>query len=407
MKFLAASTDPIEAAEDRQRFAREVRCQSMLHHSGIMPITRYDVEANPPWYSMPKADLVLTDLVGQQGSLTPQQTLAVMSSIFEAIEYAHSEGILHRDVKPENILRLPYTVAGSSGWVVADFGLCRDEYSASTRITRTHTAVGTIAFMAPEQFDDAHEVDGTADVYALGKVIAYCLTGRRPFPTVKWDEIPLEFRHLIRRCIAENPRERFQTVAELRTEALIVGYGPRDDLANPLEEAKRLLPLISEQPQSVEAASKLVHLLSMNADDEHLHVNLIPLMLRPTLSAMQGGFPAEYALIIRDFDRHTNGSFGFSFTDHISNLFESVYLLTDDDFLRRVAARRILLTGYNHNRYYVRSAFCRIASVAEGVEAAMIAGLLRELPDCAEFIATVGNQGYAPVIRDALFPPPF
>lgn len=406
VKFLTINPDPGIAAEDTRRFAREVRCQSTLRHPGIMPILQYDVESSRPWYSMPKAGTTLDDVL-RRTRISGEQMMSIIMAVMDAVEYAHLEGILHRDLKPANILYVSNPTAGNSGWVVADFGLCRDGRSASTRITRTHTMMGTIAYMAPEQFDDAHEVGPTADVHAIGKIIAHCLTGKVPFPYMPWDDIPDQFRQLVHRCVAEKPDDRYQSIAALRGDLITLAAGG-DRLLNPLEEASRLLDEVQGGVGVPYSVASLVRLLTNNSTDDFLHIKLVPRVKRTALEWVQRFHPNEFSLIVRDFDRHMEGSFSFSYTDHVANFFESVYRIAQDESIKRLAARRILIIGHEHNRYYVRDAFCRIASIAQGPDAVTIAGLLTDLPGPASFIRDAGSDyRYAPVIRDALFPTPF
>lgn len=308
-----------------------------------MPILQFNVEVGRPWYSMPRASTTLDDVL-RGTSMTNEQMIPVIMAVLDALEHAHSEGILHRDLKPANILYVSNPAAGSSGWVVADFGLCRDGRSASTRITRTHTMMGTVAYMAPEQFDDAHEVGATADVHAIGKIIAHCLTGKSPFPYTPWDDIPAQFRQLVRRCVAERPEDRYQNIAALRGDliALVVGG---DSLLNPLEEAGRLLDEVQGRvpwpdPDSV---ANLIRLLMNNSTDNFLHIQLVPKIKHTALRMMQDFRPHEFASIMRNFDRHMEGSFSFSYTDHVANFFECVYGIAQDESIKRLAARRILI----------------------------------------------------------------
>lgn len=238
VKFLVINSDPAVADEDRRRFAREVRCQSLLSHSAIMPILQFNLEAERPWYSMPQADATLDDVLENVSALTPPQLVPIIWTVMDAVEFAHSEGVLHRDLKPANILHLPGAAQESTGWVVADFGLCRDRHSKSSRITQVRTRVGTDEYMAPEQFDDAHQVGVTADIFSLGRVIAHCLTGRMPFPAVRWVDLPDQFRAVVRRCVAEDPSERYQSIAALRADILALSVGG-EQLVNPTSECKR------------------------------------------------------------------------------------------------------------------------------------------------------------------------
>jgi eukaryotic-like serine/threonine-protein kinase len=402
VKYLTINSDPTTANKDRRRFAREVRCQSLLGHVAIMPILQFNLEDERPWYSMPRADATLDDVLDKGTVLTPAQMLPIIWTVMNAVEFAHNEGVLHRDLKPANILHLPGASQENTGWVVADFGLCRDRNSKSSRITQVRTRVGTVEYMAPEQFDDAHQVGVTADIFALGRVIAHCLTGRVPFPTIRWPDLPDIFRAVVRRCVAEDPAERYQSINALRSDIVAVMAGG-EQLVNPISECRRLLGVAFAANHSPESIHSLADWFTANGSDEQLHVQMVAELQHATIQSISQQCPEQSSAIFRNFDRFTSGSFPFSFTDTIARFFESVYLSTSDELLQRVALRRILLVGYTHHRFYPRDTFCRLASTATGPAVVMISSLIREEPDAASFIAEVGlNYSFAPMIKDAI-----
>lgn len=401
VKYLNPSPNAGEAEADRRRFAREVRCQSALRHPSIMPILRYNVEAATPWYSMPKASTTFLEVL-EDGRLSPEEIIDVLADVFDAIEYAHADGVLHRDLKPANILFLEKQVNGASGWVVADFGLCKDENSASAQITQTHTVVGSVAYMAPEQFDDAHAATQAADIYSIGKILAHAFTGRRPFPVNRLEEVPAEFRQVVRYCLADKPGSRYQNVAALRND-LIAVLGVDDSVLNSVEECTRIAGEMQEAVSpDLTQLDRLIRLLSLNSDDAVLHTDLVRIIRFETLALIAQRNPEEFRIIVTNFDRHTTGGFPWSFTDSVANFFSSVYAVTEDIDIRRTAMNRIMVIGYEHHRFHPRGVFHSIASQASGVEANMIANLLRDNAGAAAFLVeTASNHTFAPVIRQA------
>lgn len=207
-------TSPTEAAKERTRFLREVREQTRLEHVNIMPILGFSGRGQRPWYAMPLATASLQDFLNS----TRQEfdwTLNVVHKILNGMEYAHNEGIIHRDLKPNNILFL------ENDWVVSDFGYCRNVNSESLRITQPERLVGTLIYAAPEQFDDAHTVEPTADIYSIGKILIHCLTWNMPPPGGnRLNEICAALKPTVIRCVAEDPGERFQKISELRESLL-------------------------------------------------------------------------------------------------------------------------------------------------------------------------------------------
>jgi hypothetical protein len=167
----------------RARFEREARLVAGLKHPNIVQV--YDSgEVNGAYYMVMEymAGASLAERLQQRGRLTYDETVTIMNDIATALDYAHEQGIVHRDVKPANVLLHPATDAGSSGRdraVLTDFGIARITRGGND-ITGTGT-VGTLDYIAPEQIQTPKQVDGRADIYALGIMLYQMLTGKLPF----------------------------------------------------------------------------------------------------------------------------------------------------------------------------------------------------------------------------------
>ncbi|MFJ9771752.1 serine/threonine-protein kinase [Kitasatospora sp. NPDC101157] len=199
-----------ERAKQKKRFLREVESQRGLKHAGIMPVLAFATNAAPPWYAMPLADGTLQNcLEGRQRPLS--WVAGVMDEVLAAVGHAHDNGVVHRDLKPNNVLSL------DGKWMVSDFGYCRRLDSKSEVITEKNHLVGSVAYAAPEQYDDAHEASFAADIFALTKILIHLLTWKVPYPYSRIDETPERLHLFLRRGIAEEPKHRPQTVAEFRS----------------------------------------------------------------------------------------------------------------------------------------------------------------------------------------------
>jgi serine/threonine protein kinase len=97
--------------------------------------------------------------------------------------------------------------------VVGDFGLCRDAMKDSTTFTQVNAVVGTFAYMAPEQYDNAHTIGPQADVFSLGRILYHLLTGRLPVPYQRLELVPYGFGYIVGTATAEDPEDRFPSVA--------------------------------------------------------------------------------------------------------------------------------------------------------------------------------------------------
>jgi hypothetical protein len=162
-----------------QRFNLEARAVARLAHPFIVPLLAFglDEPSRTPWMALQLVEGgSLAGLLGQ-GPIPPRRIAAVLRGVASALDYAHGQGVLHRDVKPQNVLLGP-----DHHVYLADFGLAR-MLEASTALSATGTVMGTPQYMAPEQAmpDPARPIDGRADIYALGIMTYEMLVGRPPF----------------------------------------------------------------------------------------------------------------------------------------------------------------------------------------------------------------------------------
>jgi len=204
-----------------ERFRQEARVAARLEHPHVLPVHAFGIEQGRPWMAM---RLVgggsLADRL-QRGPLPPAQTVAVLGEVASALDYAHARGVVHRDVKPANVL----LDEGGRAYL-ADFGIAR-LLEGSSVATQTGLVVGTPSYMAPEQALGS-KVDARADVYALGVVAFECLTGRVPYtgttpvailmkhvsepvPEPAPGELPAPVAAVLRRCLAKATSERWPT----------------------------------------------------------------------------------------------------------------------------------------------------------------------------------------------------
>lgn len=190
-RVVALKVLPPHLADDemfQKRFRREARVAAALYEPHVVPIHGYG-EIDGQLY----VDMRL--IVGEdletmlgRGPLEPARAVWIIEQVASALQAAHEEGLVHRDVKPSNIL-----VTKNDFAYLIDFGIARA--AGSTGLTSTGSTIGTWAYMAPERFG-VGEPDPRSDVYALACVLHQCLTGQRPFPAIalnsKW---PAIFRH--------------------------------------------------------------------------------------------------------------------------------------------------------------------------------------------------------------------
>jgi eukaryotic-like serine/threonine-protein kinase len=212
-----------------ERFLREVRTTARLQHPHILPVLDSGDAAGQLWYTMPYVEgESLRDRLRREGQLPLDDALQITREVADALGYAHSQGIVHRDIKPENIL------LSRGHALVADFGIARAlQVADAEHLTVTGVAVGTPAYMSPEQAGGASTVDGRSDLYSLGCVLYEMLTGEVPYtgrtpqaviakrvleplPHVRTlrESVPVTVEQAINRALAVTPADRFATAAE-------------------------------------------------------------------------------------------------------------------------------------------------------------------------------------------------
>ena len=219
----------------RERFVRESRTAAALNHPNIVPIYDAGDWKGALYIAMRWVDGDLKAHLRREGPLAPDHAIAVAGQVGSALDAAHARGLLHRDVKPANILLEP----GESGTppiaYLADFGLTKHLESRSG-ITASGQFVGTIDYMSPEQIE-GREVDGRTDIYSLGCVLFECLAGATPFRretevAVLWahmrDEPPplsevrpdltRELDGVLAKAMAKEPDARYASCLELVTD---------------------------------------------------------------------------------------------------------------------------------------------------------------------------------------------
>ena len=162
--------------EARARFQREAELAARVRHPGIVPLFEAGVDPQGLYYAMEYVPGgTLKQVFQQRGRLLPEEACELVANLADALEEAHRQGVVHRDVKPANVI----LEAKTGRPRLTDFGLARDTWQQSD-LTRTRDVLGTPTHMAPEQFSGA-KVDARADVYALGVILYQALGGKLPF----------------------------------------------------------------------------------------------------------------------------------------------------------------------------------------------------------------------------------
>ncbi len=235
----------------RQRFEREARTASRLQHPNILPVYDFGEDNGAPYIVMQLVEGGTLDTYIKQAKLPEITIVRVIAQVAGALDYAHSQGVIHRDIKPDNIL---FDTKGRA--YLSDFGVARLS-EGTTNLTGTGSFIGTAAYASPEQCR-GEPLSPASDIYSLGVVLYEMLTGVQPFqgatalaimhqhisepipnPLKERPTLPIEINDVLRKAMAKLPAVRYQTataMSEALTHALRheLGTKPLADKAPPL-----------------------------------------------------------------------------------------------------------------------------------------------------------------------------
>ncbi|MFZ0833621.1 MAG: Stk1 family PASTA domain-containing Ser/Thr kinase [Mycobacterium sp.] len=238
------------------RFRREAQNAAALNHPAIVAV--YDTgeaetQAGPlPYIVMEYVDgITLRDIVHNEGPIPPRKAIEIIADACQALNFSHQHGIIHRDVKPANIM-----ISRTGAVKVMDFGIAR-ALADSSSVTQTAAVIGTAQYLSPEQAR-GDSVDARSDVYSLGCVLYEVLTGEPPFvgdspvsvayqhvreaptpPSQRYEGISADLDAVVLKALAKNPDNRYQTAAEMRADLVRVHNGEPPEAPKVLTDADR------------------------------------------------------------------------------------------------------------------------------------------------------------------------
>lgn len=337
--------DVDEKAE--KRFKREVRILSELDHPNVVKVLGKRLSKKPFFYIMPlyekSLDNEFPEIVGNQ-----ERIIHIFNQVLDAIEYAHSQGVIHRDLKPQNIL-----LNNDNDLVVSDFGLGRQFTSESTRQTQSGFGLGTPLYMAPEQFTDAKNASKASDIYALGRILLELYSEILSFGSVDYSCVPPKIEVVVRRCIDPDMSKRFSSVSDLK-----IAFQSIFDSTAISERLSRLDAVIARL-SSISTATEqdakiLLEGLLIGVEDDDLIQNAV-MSVTPTVFNIIESLDLEgLRLIIKKYvDLMTSQGWPFGFTDKIGSVCKSIFYEVSDFEVRANLIYCAVEVGASHNRWHV------------------------------------------------------
>ena len=242
------------------RFSREAKAASRISHPHAVSVTDFgEAENGVVFLVMEYLDgRTLKEIINSEGALSLERTVGIVRQVAGALDAAHSQGVVHRDLKSDNIMLVHHD--GDEWAKVLDFGIAKIMQTTGNRegdITEANLVVGTPQYMSPEQCSQTGQLDARSDIYSLGVIVYEMLTGRLPFtgesPTVIMmkqvqdpppsilaarSDLPAEVEGIIKRALAKQPLDRYQSAGELS--GALLAAASQADLAPTTGEVKPL-----------------------------------------------------------------------------------------------------------------------------------------------------------------------
>ena len=227
LKILPARADA--GPDFAERFNREARALAKLNHPNIVTVHEFGQVRGMPFFIMEYVDGLNLRQLEQAGKLSPREALQIVPQICEALQFAHDNGIVHRDIKPDNIL------VDKKGRVkIADFGIAKILGTApETGVPETQGAIGTPNYMAPEQIERPQSVDHRADIFSLGVVFYEMLTGELPLGKFappssgpRGLRVDVRLDDVVLRALEKEPDRRYQHASQVKTAVETISNTP-------------------------------------------------------------------------------------------------------------------------------------------------------------------------------------
>ncbi|WP_210493624.1 serine/threonine-protein kinase [Patulibacter sp. SYSU D01012] len=351
-KFLRR--DMLDDDEAARRFRSEARMLSRLKHPNIVRVVSSSLDRDQPHFVMPQADRNLASELND-GVRTRDWYLGVFGDVLSAVAYAHEENILHRDLKPNNVL------LADGRALVSDFGMGKNIAADATQYSPTEHGVGTAAYVAPEMQYSTADGGKPSDVYSLGKMLWELLVGRTPRfgpPDMEYVSDPL-LRPFIERCCHEEPTLRFKDAGDAHEawQVLVRGLGPTPA---PLQEANALVKRWGTAPDEaarIGALRRLDALLDRERADEQLYLDLVPTLDRSLIHQYATVMPRDFARTVDRYFARTDGRLPFSYCDDVARFCTAAFTAETSDDVRIAALTKLLNVGAHHERYPVGEQF--------------------------------------------------
>ena len=346
------SADDETVRKAKARFAREMRIQSQIRHSHVMPILHAELDAEPPWFLMPLADEDYTAQIDRDKK-NAKISLEPLLGILAGLEELHRLGYVHRDLKPHNVLSLAGT------WVISDLGLVLPTARDTTVITSVLSAWGTQNYAAPELVRDFRNAPTQSDIYSFGCLLHDIVGSRARVPYARVTEAG-PVGAIIERCTEEDPSQRFPNISALRSALVTAIAAPVLVIDAPQVQA--WVDLLRDTPETVDLTiwEEIIRFIERTFESDDA-IALLQVMDMVQLEILSKKSPSLFQRFVPFLSKWIKtGKFNFDYCDVLAGRLVYVYEVGD---IREKAesAVAMLNMGYFHNRYFVMRHFVKMA----------------------------------------------
>ncbi len=329
-----------------KRFEREVRLLSRLNHPNVMKVITYNISNENKFYIMPlytcSLRQIIPTIVGNAYA-----HYCVLNAILNGIAYLHSEGVVHRDLKPDNIL-----YNNENDIVITDFGLGIQYDSDSTTLTQGINC-GTMRYCSPEQWSDMHTVDHRTDIYAIGMIIEDIVTNFNKIPNQD-----TTIRYIIDKCSKKDRNDRFNKIEEIK-HILDAYYSSLFGWQQVSSIDELLLSLEKNQVSQAEVIDIANQVIKEN-DKEKVEIFF------SNISSSNYEFLENDSLIlakdlVQELCKYWNQSiWPYSYIDTIADLGEKIYNTSKNAEIKSLILYQIMDMAINYNRWYAMGTVRRL-----------------------------------------------
>jgi serine/threonine protein kinase len=326
-----------------------------------MPIYESDLDADVPWYTMPLAS---TDLAKPGRQLAGDEAFiqSVFLPVLDAVAAAHGGGVIHRDVKPHNVLQL-----GDGRWVLSDFGVGVELDRNTTMITRSKESIGTLDYMSPEQYSNPQDCDERTDIFALGKLLLFLIVGD-VHDAFRPAALPSHrFTPVLDRALQNDRQQRYLSATDMAK----AFRNCLEPAPGAWEHPEVTMSSLSEQLTSgsatAETVDRLTQFLDRYRDRPDFSRRTVPYIPITLLVDLRKRTEDSFKALIRRFDEDVNSSsLDFAYCDVVANFYQRLQQAFPSDVeLYKMVLSRLIQMGYEHNRWHVQDVAISLARAAQ------------------------------------------